>query len=123
MLKKHGAALNFSCAEIQTLGQHEDFAEALADPQGLVWQVLNASWDACVPITSENALPCHDRIGYNKILDNAKPMDDPDGKHFLSFTYLRLSPLLMESHNFMEFERFVKRMHGEAVLDLPGIVG
>jgi hypothetical protein len=39
MLKKHGAALNFSCAEIQTLGQHEDFAEALADPQGLVWQV------------------------------------------------------------------------------------
>ena len=75
--------------------------------------MLNAAWDACVPITSENALPCHDRIGYNKILDNAKPMDDPDGKHFLSFTYLRLSPLLMESHNFMEFERFVKRMHGK----------
>ncbi|KAE7999513.1 hypothetical protein FH972_003932 [Carpinus fangiana] len=118
MIKKHGAALNFTCAEVQMLDQHEDFSEALADPEGLVWQVLNAAWDVCIPITSENALPCHDRVGYNKLLENAKPMNDLDGRHFLSFTYIRLSPLLMESQNFMEFERFVKRMHGEAVLDL-----
>ncbi|XP_075671883.1 beta-amylase 7 [Castanea sativa] len=118
MLKKHGAALNFTCAEIQMLGQHEDFVEALVDTEGLVWQVLNAAWDACIPVTSENTLSCHDRIGYNKILDTAKPMNDPDGRHFSSFTYLRLSPLLMERHNFMEFERFVKKMHGEEVLDL-----
>lgn len=39
MLKKHGAALNFTCAEIQMLGQHEDFVEALVDTEGLVWQV------------------------------------------------------------------------------------
>lgn len=118
MLKKHGAALNFTCVELRTLDQQEDFPEALADPEGLVWQVLNAAWDVCIPVASENALPCHDREGYNKILENAKPMNDPDGRHLSAFTYLRLSPVLMESHNFMEFERFVKRMHGEAVPDL-----
>ena len=40
MLKKHGAALNFTCVELRTLDQHEDFPEALADPEGLVWQVV-----------------------------------------------------------------------------------
>lgn len=118
MLKKNGASLSLACADLHSLNQHEDFPGAFSDPEGLVWQVLNAAWDVCLPISSENALPCLSRVGYNKILDNAKPMNDPDGKHFTSFTYLRLSPLLMERHNFLEFERFVKRMHGEAVLDL-----
>uniref|UniRef100_A0A7N0VL11 Beta-amylase n=1 Tax=Kalanchoe fedtschenkoi TaxID=63787 RepID=A0A7N0VL11_KALFE len=115
MLKKQGAALNFTCVELRTLDQHEDFPEALADPEGLVWQVLNAAWDACIPVASENALPCHDREGYNKILENAKPLNDPDGRHLSAFTYLRLSPQLMEEHNFTEFARFVTRMHGEPV--------
>lgn len=79
------------------------------------FQVLNAAWDVCIPVASENALPCHDRVGYNKILDSAKPSNDLDGRHCLSFTYLRLSPLLMERHNFIEFERFVKRMHGKVL--------
>eukprot|EP00257_Ricinus_communis_P024274 XP_015584440.1 beta-amylase 2, chloroplastic isoform X2 [Ricinus communis] len=115
MLNKHGVGLNFTCVEMRTLNQNEDFPEALADPEGLVWQVLNAAWDACIPVASENALPCYDREGYNKILENAKPLEDPDGRHLSVFTYLRLSAVLMERHNFIEFERFVKRMHGEAV--------
>ncbi|PIA49403.1 hypothetical protein AQUCO_01300313v1 [Aquilegia coerulea] len=41
MLKKHGAALNFTCVELRTLDQQEDFPEALADPEGLVWQVIS----------------------------------------------------------------------------------
>lgn len=118
MLKKHGAALNFTCVELRTLDHEEGFPEAMADPEGLVWQVLNAAWDASIPVASENALPCFDRDGYNKILENAKPRNDPDGRHLEAFTYLRLSPTLMEETNFSEFERFVKRMHGEAVLDL-----
>lgn len=118
MLQKHGAALNFTCVELRTLDQEEGFPEALADPEGLVWQVLNAAWDVSIPVASENALTCHDREGYNKILENAKPFNDPDGRHLSAFTYLRLSPVLMETHNFTEFERFVKRMHGEAVPDL-----
>ncbi|XP_022757335.1 beta-amylase 2, chloroplastic-like isoform X2 [Durio zibethinus] len=116
MLKKHGVALNFTCVELRTLDQHEDFPEALADPEGLVWQVLNAAWDVSILVASENALPCYDREGYNKILENAKPRNDPDGRHLSAFTYLRLSPVLMERHNFAEFERFVKRMHGAIYL-------
>lgn len=75
--------------------------------------MLNAAWDVSIPVASENALTCHDREGYNKILENAKPFNDPDGRHLSAFTYLRLSPVLMETHNFTEFERFVKRMHGK----------
>ncbi|PHT74516.1 Beta-amylase [Capsicum annuum] len=117
MLKKHGAALNFKCAEMSMLEQAVDFSEALVDPEGLAWQVLNAAWDVSLPVCSENALLCHDRGGYNCLLEKAKPFNDPDGKHIFAFTYLRLSPLLMDGQNYMEFERFVKRMHGEAVLD------
>ncbi|CAI9101835.1 OLC1v1039252C1 [Oldenlandia corymbosa var. corymbosa] len=120
MLKKHGAVLSFSCSGMSMLNQAVDFSEALADPEGLTWQVLNAAWDAAVPFTNENALPCHDREGYNYILEKAKPINDPDGRHFFSFTYFRLSPVLMDRPNFLEFERFLKRMHGEAVLDLQG---
>lgn len=115
ILKKHGAALNFTCAELHMLNHHEDLQEAQADPEGLVWQVLNAAWDAGLLIVNENALPCHDRVGYNKILDDAKPPTDPDGRHLSSFTYHRLNPHLMERHNFMEFEQFIKRMHGQVV--------
>ncbi|XP_056160387.1 beta-amylase 7 isoform X2 [Syzygium oleosum] len=118
MLKKHGAALNFTYAQLHVLDQQENFSSALADPDGLAWQVLNAAWDYGIPITSENFLPCHNRVAYNKMLDGAKLLNDPDGRHFLSFTYLRLNSILMERQNLLEFERFVKRMHGEAVRDL-----
>jgi len=46
-------------------------------------------------------------------LENAKPRNDPDGRHLSAFTYLRLSPVLMESHDFAVFMRFVKRMQGK----------
>jgi len=39
MLKKHGAALNFKCAEMRMLEEAVDFCEALGDPEGLAWQV------------------------------------------------------------------------------------
>lgn len=64
-------------------------------------------------MASENALPCYDRDSYNKILESAKPLNDPDGRHLSSFTFLRLSPVLMQNHNLLEFERFVKQMHGK----------
>lgn len=118
MLKKHEAGLNFTCAATGLLASCGDFSGELGDPEGLNWQVLNAAWDALVPVTSENDLPCHDRDGYNHILETAKPLNDPDGRHLTSFTYIRVGLLLMERQNFMEFERFVKRMHGEAVLDV-----
>lgn len=75
--------------------------------------MTNAAWDVGVEVVSENAFPFLDRVGYNKILDNVKPLADPDGRYLSSFIYHRLSPLLLETQNFMEFERFVKRMHGK----------
>ncbi|ONM53698.1 Beta-amylase [Zea mays] len=122
VLKKYDAALNFTCVELRTMDQHEVYPEAFADPEGLVWQVLNAAWDAGIQVASENALPCYDRDGFNKILENAKPLNDPDGRHLLGFTYLRLGKDLFERPNFFEFERFIKRMHGEAVLDLQAVI-
>ncbi|GJS42752.1 putative reverse transcriptase domain-containing protein [Tanacetum coccineum] len=76
-------------------------------------KVMNAAWDSGIPITSENALPCLDKVSYNHLLEKAKPPNDPDGRHYSAFTYLRLGPHLMEPHNIMESERFVKRMHGK----------
>lgn len=40
VLKKHGATLNFTCSELHTLGQQKESPQALADPEGLVWQVM-----------------------------------------------------------------------------------
>ena len=76
---------------------------------------MNAAWDAGIPVASENALPCYDREGYNKVLANAKPSDDPDRHHLSAFTYLRLCSDLMEEGNFKEFARFVARLHGEPI--------
>ncbi|KAG6575173.1 Beta-amylase 7, partial [Cucurbita argyrosperma subsp. sororia] len=118
MLKKHSASLNFTSAGFHMLDQREDFANSLSDPEAVVWQVTNAARDNSVEVVSENAHPFLDRVGYNKILDSAKPLADPDGRYLSSFIFHRLSPLLLERLNFMEFERFVKRMHGEAVHDL-----
>ncbi|KAK4399266.1 Beta-amylase 2, chloroplastic [Sesamum angolense] len=39
MLKKHKTALNFTCVELRTEDQCEEFPEALADPEQLVWEV------------------------------------------------------------------------------------
>uniref|UniRef100_A0A2P2JUR4 Beta-amylase 2ic isoform X1 n=1 Tax=Rhizophora mucronata TaxID=61149 RepID=A0A2P2JUR4_RHIMU len=39
MFKKHDVTLNFTCLEMSTLDQKEGFPEALADPEGLVWQI------------------------------------------------------------------------------------
>ncbi|KAL3622109.1 Leucine-rich repeat receptor-like serine/threonine-protein kinase bam2 [Castilleja foliolosa] len=111
ILKKHETALNFICGELRTLDQHEDSPEASADPKGLINQVTFVAWYLGVPVASENVLPCYDRESYNKILENAKPLDDPVACHYSAFTYLRLSPYVMEDQNFTEFERFVKQMH------------
>ncbi|GJW99939.1 retrotransposon protein, putative, ty1-copia subclass [Tanacetum coccineum] len=73
-------------------------------------RLLNAAWDADILVASENALPCYDRQGYNKILEHAKPRNDPDGRHLSALTYLRLNQALLEEHNLGEFLLFVKRM-------------
>lgn len=77
-----------------------------------VTQVMNSAWDAGIPVATENALPCYDREGYNRILESVKPRLNPDNCHAIFFTYLRLSPKLLEEHHLFEFMRFVRRLHG-----------
>ncbi|XVF22545.1 hypothetical protein REPUB_Repub12eG0181300 [Reevesia pubescens] len=71
--------------------------------------VLNAAWDVSILVASENALPCYDREGYNKMLENAKPQNDPDDRHLSAFTYLRLSPVLMETHVLCEVRKICQK--------------
>lgn len=71
-----------------------------------------AAWNGGIPFASENGRLHYDKQGYNKILENAKPSNDTLGGYLPSFTYLRLSPKILEGRNFVEFERFVRRMHG-----------
>ena len=75
--------------------------------------MLNAAWDTDTPIARENSLPCHDRVGFNKMLESVKFPNDPDRRHLSSFAYSRLVPALMEGHNLVEFDRFVKKLHGK----------
>lgn len=39
MLKRHSATLCFTCSEMSLTNQNTDLSEALADPEGLLWQV------------------------------------------------------------------------------------
>ncbi|PHU09603.1 Beta-amylase 2, chloroplastic [Capsicum chinense] len=110
MLKRRESTLNFACFEVRTRDEEREFLKALADPK---IPVLIAAWDADIPAAGENARTIYRREGYNRILENAKPLGDPSCRCRLSVcNYLRLGPTLLEKHNFMEFERFVRKMHG-----------
>ncbi|KAH8948977.1 hypothetical protein BDL97_10G006000 [Sphagnum fallax] len=112
MFATHNTTFNFTCAEMRTADQPK---EALCDPEALVVQALNAAWDSGISAACENALSCYGQEDYNQILKNAKPMrgGGATGHHLDAFTYLRLSPDLMEEHNFEVFAHFVCCLHGE----------
>lgn len=46
-----------------------------------MWPVLIAAWDSNITVASENDLPSYDRED-EKILENANPLKDPDGRIF-----------------------------------------
>ena len=111
MFASHDATFNFTCVELRTEEQHQVFPEAQTDPESLVMQVLNAAWDAGADVACENALTCYHKSGYDQILSSAKP-EGIRGKHLVAFTYLRLTPELLEEQNLREFTDFVSRLHG-----------
>ncbi|KAI7758425.1 hypothetical protein M8C21_013113 [Ambrosia artemisiifolia] len=81
------------------------------------FRVLNAAWDADIPVASECAL-APESYGFltsDKILEHSKPRNDLDRRHSSAFTYTGPAQALLEQHNFKIFQIFVKRMHGEAV--------
>ncbi|KAK4338093.1 hypothetical protein RND71_042580 [Anisodus tanguticus] len=46
-------------SELRTLNEEKEFPEALADPEGLAWQVLNVAWEANVPAAGQVRVHVH----------------------------------------------------------------
>ncbi|OWM72278.1 hypothetical protein CDL15_Pgr018163 [Punica granatum] len=109
VLKRHSVTLKFACSGLPILCQEND--EALADPEGLNWQVLNSAWDQGLTVSGENAPSCYDREGYTRVIEMAKPRNDPDHHHFDFFVYQQPSPLAQRSFSDMDF--VIKCMHGK----------
>lgn len=72
---------------------------------------MKAAWAEGVEVAGENALLCYKRSGYEQIIAQANAKGNR--KHKLAaFTYLRLTPELMEDNNLAEFTHFVHQLHG-----------
>ncbi|KDP28061.1 hypothetical protein JCGZ_19469 [Jatropha curcas] len=116
LLKKHSVTMKFACSGLQIPSQESD--EALADPEGLSWQVLNSAWDRGLTVSGVNMLSCYDREGCMKVVEMAKPRNDPDRRHFSFFVYQQPSPLFQGAICFGELDYFIKCMHGHISGDL-----
>lgn len=79
----------------------------------LFLQVLNSAWDRGLTIAGVNALSCYDREGHMRVVEMAKPRNDPDHRHFSFFVYQQPSPLVQGTICFSELDYFIKCMHGE----------
>ncbi|KAF3780778.1 Beta-amylase 8 [Nymphaea thermarum] len=112
ILKKHSVTAKFAYS---SLHPYQETDEAMSDSEGLTWQVMNSAWDQGIAVSGQNAFPCFDRDSYARILETAKHMNSPDHRHLSSFTYLRMSSLLMQRAYSSEFEHFVECMHGNDV--------
>ncbi|KAH1234612.1 Beta-amylase 8 [Glycine max] len=110
VLRKHAVTMKFVCLGFHLSSQEAN--ESLIDPEGLSWQVLNSAWDRGLMAAGENALLCYDREGYKKLVEIAKPRNDPDRRHFSFFVYQQPS-LLQTNVCWSELDFFVKCMHGE----------
>ncbi|KAH6760828.1 beta-amylase 2 [Perilla frutescens var. hirtella] len=111
VLKKHAVTMKFVIAGFQA--PYQEIDEALSDPEGLNWQVLNSGWDRGVSVAGQNAQPCYNREGFTRFVETAKPRDHPDGRHFSFFVFQQPSPLIQRTICFSELDYFIKRMHGE----------
>lgn len=111
VLKKHSVIMKLVCPTF--LVNSAEYNEALADPEGLSWQVLNAAWDMGLTVAGQNADSCYDRQDYSRMVETAKPMHDPDQHHFSSFLYQPPGPLVERTYCFSELAHFVNSMHGK----------
>ncbi|GLT91354.1 hypothetical protein SLE2022_092450 [Rubroshorea leprosula] len=110
-LKKHSVTMKFMCSGLQVSSYDND--EGFADPEGLNWQVLNSAWDRGLSVAGENLLSCYDREGYMRIVEMAKPRNDPDHRYFTFFVYQQPSPLAQGTICFPDLDYFIKCMHGD----------
>ncbi|CAN4075834.1 unnamed protein product [Withania somnifera] len=109
VLKKHSVTIKFVSSGLQVPATDD----ALADLEGLSWQILNAAWDKVINVAGQNAFPCYDREGLMRLVEIAKPRNDPDHHCFSFFAFQQPSPLVQSAICFPELDYFIKCMHGE----------
>lgn len=76
-------------------------------------KVLNLAWDRGLPVAGENALSCYDKEGCMRVVEMAKPRNDPDRRHFSFFMYQQPSSLLQGTICFSDLGYVIKCMHGK----------
>lgn len=111
LLKKYLVTVKFVCTGLAPTYQEND--DALADPEGLSWQVTNSAWDRGLTLAGENTPTCFDREGLLKLVEQAKPRNDPDHRQFSFCVYQHSSPLSETTVGLAELDFFVKCMHGK----------
>eukprot|EP00898_Chlorokybus_atmophyticus_P008506 jgi/Chlat1/8657/Chrsp87S08054 len=125
MLAKHGAVLNFTCAEMR---DKEQPPAALCSPEGLLRQARAAAYRAGITFAGENALPRFDRVAHEQICANAMPAmfgKECDRHHphaldnMATFTFLRMGEALFRPNNWNAFTQFVKRMNRTSLVEAP----
>ncbi|KAJ0634468.1 putative beta-amylase [Helianthus annuus] len=111
ILKKYSVIVKFICEglHLSSDGNHD----ALADPKGLTWQVLNSAWDKGLTLAGQNALIYYDKEVFMRLAETAKPINDPDHHHFAFFTFQPPLPLVENTSCFSELNHFIGCMHGE----------
>jgi beta-amylase len=78
----------------------------------MIAQVLNSAWERGLVTSGENALFCYDRERHKRLVEMAKPRNDPDQRHFSFFVYQQPS-LLQGNVCLSELDFFIKCMHGK----------
>lgn len=76
-------------------------------------QVLSSAWERGLPVAGQNAFSCYDREGFMRIVETAKPRNDPDRHHFAFFSFQQPLPLVERTLCFSELGYFIKCMHGK----------
>ncbi|KAK6158583.1 hypothetical protein DH2020_005897 [Rehmannia glutinosa] len=118
VLKKHAVTMKFVISGLKA--SYEQIDDALSDPEGLSWQVLNSAWDRGLSVAGQNAQPCYDRGGFTRLVETAKPRNHPDCRHFSFFVIQQPSPLIQRTICFSEMDYFIKSMHGRPMkMDSP----
>ncbi|KAI4367972.1 hypothetical protein MLD38_016593 [Melastoma candidum] len=86
--------------------------EASSDPKGLFWQVVNCAWDQGLEVVGENDLSCYNRDAFVRIVNVARPRNNPNHRCFSSSSYRQASPFAERAMGFSELDFVIKSMHG-----------
>ncbi|KAL9680085.1 hypothetical protein QQ045_017961 [Rhodiola kirilowii] len=110
VLRKYGVTLKFAQSGLLLTSQESD--EALADPEGLSWQVSNSAREHGLAVAGENSVGLYNKEGYARVVETAKPRNDPDHHRLSFFVHQYASPLFQTAICVSELDNFIKCMHG-----------